>query len=170
VCNSRHRHKVKIDGDCDISYCERCLSEIFPFGKIASNREYKDTILEFSWNKRHLAKLSKLKINPLDEDLRQALAEITSTLGGCKYYDEKKFCKFVGNLGRHSRTDFSLLCHNIRSLPKNEDEFEAYLGTLGFDFDIICFTETFLNEVSANFATIVLRIVGKKWRGSCHLP
>jgi hypothetical protein len=154
VCNGKRKKKPKVAGDYDMFYCERCLGDIFPFSCIASVAEFKRTLFEFSQGKRHLDKFADLKFNPLDNELKQALAEVNATLGGCKYYDEDEFCKFVGNLRRNQRTDLSLLCHNVRSLPKHKDEFEAYLGTLKYDFDIIGFTETFLNEVSANYATL----------------
>ena len=119
-----------------------------------SNREFKDTILGFSLNKGHLDKLSKLKFNPLDDELKEALAEIDSTLGECKYYDEEHFCKFKNRFLKNHGKELSLLCFNINGLPKKIEDFEALMGTLQFDFDIIGFTETHLNEVSAKFTTL----------------
>ena len=82
VCGRRLR--LKVDGTSG-DICGRCLTEIFPFNSIASNRDFKEAILGFSLEGRHLVKASKLRLNPLDNDLKQALAGYDKTLGGCNY-------------------------------------------------------------------------------------
>jgi hypothetical protein len=88
VCKKGGKYKPKVDGDTDLFYySSRCLTDIFPFGNITSIAEFKETLFEFSQGKRHLDRFSeflKLKINPLDNDFKQALAEVNATLGGCK--------------------------------------------------------------------------------------
>lgn len=45
----------------------------------------------------------------------------------------------------------SVLNVNIRSLRKNFDKLEAFLDSLNFSFDLICLTETFVDEHEARF-------------------
>ena len=41
---------------------------------------------------------------------------------------------------------FSILHLNIRSLKKNFDSFKLFLSSLNFEFSIICFSETWLDD------------------------
>ena len=91
VCAKKYRRKV--NGIGDQFYCEVCLGGIFPFGGISSNREFRDTILGFSLGTRHLNRLAELRFNPLDDELKEALAGVDLTLSGCDYYDEDQFLK-----------------------------------------------------------------------------
>ena len=40
-------------------------------------------------------KLTELRFNPLDDEIKEALAEVNLTLGGCNYYDEDQFFNHV---------------------------------------------------------------------------
>ena len=59
-------------------------------------------------------------------------------------YDSKKF----NNEFAHdfSNQDLSIIHLNIRSLPRNGNNFIAYLDMLKVNFKIICLSETWLNE------------------------
>lgn len=62
----------------------------------------------------------------------------------CDYFSEKHFNSFISTY-RESNI-FSTLHLNIRSLPKNYDNFYHYLSSLNHVFSIIALTETWLTE------------------------
>ena len=47
-----------------------------------------------------------------------------------------------------SHDSFSILHLNIRRIKKNFDNFNLFFSILGFSFSVICFSETWLNEVN----------------------
>ena len=58
-------------------------------------------------------------------------------------YEEHK------NLNENVSADtLSILHLNIRSIKKNFENFKLFLSSLSFDFSIICFSETWLDESS----------------------
>ena len=61
-----------------------------------------------------------------------------------QYYDSEKFNTEIG--GTVGANDFSVVHINIRSISANIDSFLAYLSLLKCSFDIVCFSETWLNE------------------------
>ena len=60
------------------------------------------------------------------------------------YILPEEFQKFIDS---SSHDSFSILYLNIRSIKKNFDNFELFFSTLGLSFSVICFSETWLNEV-----------------------
>ena len=93
LCQAR----LKINGTSTLEFCERCLSELLPFNHFSNNRNFREAILGFFENRRHLGNNSELLFNPLDEELKDTLVDLNRTLGGCKYYNESQFCKFRQN-------------------------------------------------------------------------
>ena len=60
------------------------------------------------------------------------------------YILPKEFQKFIGS----SSDDSSLILYlNIRSIKKYFDNFKLFFSTLDFSFSMICFSETWLDEV-----------------------
>ena len=59
-------------------------------------------------------------------------------------YDSAKFN--VVHSQDYNDVDFSIIHLNIRSLPRNGNDFIAYLETIKMKFSVICLTETWLNE------------------------
>ena len=49
---------------------------------------------------------------------------------------------------------FSILHLNIRSLKKNFDSFKLFLSGLNFEFSIICFSETWLDESALAYESL----------------
>ena len=47
---------------------------------------------------------------------------------------------------KHIKQGFTILHHNIRSLPKHYDEFIDFLAYLTINIDCIVLSETFLND------------------------
>ena len=60
-----------------------------------------------------------------------------------QYYDSDKF---NDTFSLSHRPYFKLIHVNVRSLPKNGNTLVAYLETLKLKFDIVCFSETWLNS------------------------
>ena len=60
------------------------------------------------------------------------------------YILPEEFQKFIDS---SSHDSFSILHLNIRSIKKNFDNFKFFFSTLGFPFNVICFSETWLDEV-----------------------
>ena len=59
-------------------------------------------------------------------------------------YDSTKFNSVYSH--EYKLEDFSMIHLNIRSLPRNGNNFIAYLETIQIKFNVICLTETWLNE------------------------
>ena len=68
----------------------------------------------------------------------------------CKYYDSDKFNQEI----RNNHNSLSIINFNIRSLTANIDTFNAFLSTLNTNFDILCFTESWLNYSTANLINL----------------
>ena len=66
------------------------------------------------------------------------------------YYD---FTKFRG-LECNQPTNFSIIHFNIRSLLSKIDHVQHYLHLLGINFDIMCFTESWLNVDNKDLAQL----------------
>ena len=80
----------------------------------------------FSIDKRHLDKLEKLRFNPLDDELREALADVNLTLSSCKYYDEGQLNSLNSKFCKGNSKKLSLLSFNINGLPGKIDELESF--------------------------------------------
>ena len=61
------------------------------------------------------------------------------------YFDTAEFNREFSSNNAHDKT-LKILNMNIRSISANGTDFVAYLGTLDINFDIICLTETWMNE------------------------
>ena len=60
------------------------------------------------------------------------------------YILPEEFQKFVGG---SSHDSFSIFHLNIGSIKKNFDNFKLFFSSLAFSFSVICFSETWLDEV-----------------------
>ena len=65
----------------------------------------------------------------------------------CEYYDEARFCDMVKN-NPNLINNFSILHHNIRSIPKNFLSLQEYLDCIDYKFSIIGISETWHNDVT----------------------
>ena len=59
------------------------------------------------------------------------------------YFDADKF----NNSFQYENGSLNIIHINIRSMRKNIDNFVAFLETLKFKFQVLCFSETWLNEI-----------------------
>ena len=65
-----------------------------------------------------------------------------------------QFSKFRQQFFKENKVGLSLMCLNINGLPKKRDKLISFMETLNYRFDIIGLTETHMNGVSANYATL----------------
>ena len=127
---------------------------MFPFNSITNGRKFWEALSSFFQDKRHLEKASQLLFNPLCEEFKDTLVDLNRTIGNCSYYDEKQFVKMNEGFIARNGGQLSMICHNVNGLPKKRDDFELLQETLRHKFDILGFTETHLNEVSAKVTTL----------------
>ena len=62
------------------------------------------------------------------------------------YYDSNKFNKEISK----NEDSFSVFNHNIRSITANLDALNAFLSIIKMKFDVLCFTESWLNDSTRN--------------------
>ena len=69
-----------------------------------------------------------------------------------KYLLPEQFHNFLYN----STTDwFSILHLNIRSIQKNFEKFKLFLSSLDFSFSVICFSETWFDDLDNSVNDLV---------------
>lgn len=86
--------------------------------------------------------------NNIDADLNHfnELYPDLTTINRNQYYSDEKFNNVFGV--SDDNRDLSVIHLNIRSMFKNGDAFITYLSLLNRTFDVICLTETFVQDVS----------------------
>ena len=117
--------KDKID-----SYCSPMV-EIFPYYKL-NNLELAK-ILENP--NRRIAKI--LSENCFSKYIKDTLENGMETNISCNYYMEDSLCDLL----KTTRTSFTMLNLNVRSLDKNFSGLVALLHMLDYEFDVIALTE-----------------------------
>ena len=89
-----------------------------------------------------------------------------------KYYD----LALINQTCSKSNCDFALVHLNVRSIFNKIDEFISMISVFNFTFDVICFSESWLDDHSKNLVSIPgyvdyhsLRPVGKKGGGVSYV-
>ena len=82
--------------------------------------------------------------NEIDPDFHYLNDVNISNMLKCNYYVGESFGKLLK--ARGAMNDFSVMRHNIRSLPANLNEFNIFLEETKHDFSIIGMSETWLKE------------------------
>lgn len=167
--NVKPTDSIYINRDSDNWLCMPCNQSIFPFNHIGSDYEFYNILSENSGlvNENNL---SQLVFNPFDNfddgpffqspllecdpDL-QYYNDVTNVdnVSQCEYYSEEVFKKKLADLGVNNEC-FSMLQLNIRSIPKNLTHFQQFVSNLSFNFTVLGFTETWLNENNASLYSI----------------
>ena len=71
------------------------------------------------------------------------------------FYNQSSYgCPKFNKLSMNSNTDLSLLYINIRSIGGNLDTFNCFTNLLNKKFDILSFSESWLNDNNKNLYTI----------------
>ena len=83
----------------------------------------------------------------IDPDIQYFAESHLSNQSPCEYLREDEF---ADRCNSHNETDkgLSLLCYDIRSLPKHFPEFQTLLESLKHNFDIIGLTEAWLSPLN----------------------
>ena len=103
---------------------------------------------------RLIKKATKLRFDPLDETLKETLDTLSLAIKKCNYLDDQEFLKSRKDFFQTFKTHFSVLAFNINGLSKKKEEFETFLDTLQFNFDVIGLTETHLNTVTEKYTSL----------------
>ena len=141
--------------------CKDCLSEALPFYFYDDDDDFQNALNSFIYDKDlDIASLKKSEFNPfewntkctvplfdIDPDIQYFAEPHFSNQSPCEYLLEDEF---ADRCNSHNEIDkgLSLLCYNIRSLPKKFSEFQILLESLKHNFDIIGLTETWLSPLN----------------------
>ena len=161
--------------------CTKCTQDIFPFVHIDEDLDYLGALSEY-WpcedivpfelldNDRFLFSPFELNddenslLNNLDPDFQFYRNHANSDLLlSCKYYHEESFNDRVKYFDTKSRL-FSSIHTNIRSAPKNHDNFTNYLDCLDHKFPLIGESESWLSDDNKD----TIGINGYKAEHSCR--
>ena len=167
VCKSKFHVKfITLDHDIQISilrnsltwYCHNCIIEIFPFNHIENDQTFLAEINSITLSER-VAALSDVLFQPFelnDNDYYSPLFDIDPDINfynktdfhtgfNCNYYMEDFLSVALSGKIDHINAVFSLCQVNIRSIPANLGNIEAYLQCLNFVFSVVGISETWLN-------------------------
>ena len=103
-----------------------------------------------------------LSINNLDPD-SHFYNDVRICNDECEYLNEQTF-REKGEVMGITDINFSMIHLNIRSTSKHLSEFEIFNQSLGHAFDIIAFSETWLNENTFNLCNIEGYVTESKHR------
>jgi hypothetical protein len=139
-----------------------CSGIIFPFNHYSEDHKFLEVLSELWQNYKSLPykKLENMVFNPfewndenpnlpnfdIDPDI-QYFNDMTFTdnINSCNYYMPEDVIRIVQN-GDINPDSFSLIHANLRSMPRNLDEFQLLLREISYNFKIIGITETWLTE------------------------
>ena len=94
------------------------------------------------------------------------LRTILTHLSKCEYYLIEKFNEYKGNTIK-TNAGLSIYHHNIRSLPRHFTDMQTLLEGMGYMFDFIGLTESWLNATNNDlFAMEGYHIPCQKFRES----
>ena len=145
-------------------FCLRCTQSSLPFNHFHDDDDFIEA-LSSDWRKDLLIPLNLIKdlnkiflpfdlntddndnlpLHDADPDIQYYQTVCNNTLNSCDYHLEDSFNNKIASLDV-TNDCFSLIHANIRSMPKNLNTFENYIGLLNHKFSIIGITETWLKE------------------------
>jgi exonuclease III len=142
--------------------CPICLQANFPFNIIEDNSQFYEQIRNLSTTRLDPDALTDLIYNPFDNNEDNCEGSFNDidpdqnflnemggkTIQNCKYhYIDSPFTEIKDKL---ANTSISLMHLNIRSLPKNLNDFSSLLDTSTIDFNLIALSETWLHQDNAD--------------------
>lgn len=151
---------IYINREVESWFCIQCSAHIYPFNHFDDDTEFRYALTENICDKMSstLEQLNEMIFNPFDindDDTDSPLCNLdpdynyynmlNNISNSCDYYLEESFKTKINN--RQTYKDcFSLISHNIRSIPKNFTDFLSYIKLLNFTFTCYGFTETWLKN------------------------
>ncbi len=132
-------------------FCRNCIGNSLPFNHFTDDDEFIHEINQFYENEQiSLTHLQSLKINPFflndatdnDDKEQNKPYDIAKINDKCNYHCSDSF----NDQNKNKQAELSLIHFNSRSLNKNIDQITDYLKTLNHKFEILAFSETWLNK------------------------
>ena len=147
-------------------FCKKCVQTIFPFNHYDEDDEFMEVLSEScsheppvpidivnNSNKLfipfELNDNENLPIHDADPDLQFYPSMCNRTLNACDYHLEDSFNQNISKLNISSRS-YPIIHTNIRSAPKNLNNFESYLDTLNHEFSVIGLSESWLKPATVD--------------------
>ena len=130
--------------------CASCLAGAVPFAGIVSEGEFKLALREYREGLLSgVGDFGGLRLDPYDEDLREALGGMDLTLKRCSYLGGSEIGGSLRKFAKDGGCSLSILFHNIRSAKGPGIELlEAEMRTAGVPWDVVGLAETWLDEQS----------------------
>ena len=147
----------QLEKDKDIWYCCQCLVDNLQYIGIEDEMEFISAINEIAYSSVLIC-LSDILFMPfelndsyhqygnenIDPDF-QHFNSLTQYITQCIYFAETGFINEMTNCTMKKQKIF--MCHlNVQSMRKNLDSSVDYMDLLKYNFNIICFTETWLMD------------------------
>ena len=155
---------LKKDSDTHDWYCVKCLETIFPFNQISNDEEFRNTIYcygNISIDSDTLNSLNNIVYNPFACERKRAVLNNldidpdinyfnTQAHNECTYHLTEEFNEIIDTHWKPNchTGRFSLMHINCRSLVCNFKEIMDFTLSLNNIFDVICASETWLNELT----------------------
>ena len=157
--------------DSEVWFCTLCTKELFPFNSIDEDVEFLEALFELrDYDEpvplHKLFNLVEDKVfNPfeLNDDLKNSNflqcdpdvqfynSHVNYSLHSCNYYLEDQLNKALANVPSNCT---SVLHANMRSIPKNLHDFELYLSNINYNFNFLCFSESWLKDSNKDLYNI----------------
>ena len=136
--------------------CSTCLGEALPFVGIVSESEFRGALRDYREGLGSQASsFLDLRLDPYDDDLREALGGAGTAVGSCAYVGGDKVAERLRNLASRSGCALSLAFHNIRSAKGPGLELlDGELRRWGVKWDVVGLAETWLDEESEKAFTM----------------
>ena len=142
---------VRVKGiDREGAWCKGCIAAALPFAGIVSEGEFRISMREYREGLQSRAgDFQGLRLDPFDEEVREALSGLDNTLRGCAYMGGEEVRGCLKKASKVGGCALSLLCHNVRSAKGPGLELlEAEIRRWGVSWDVIGLTETWLDSES----------------------
>ena len=142
---------IRVRGiDREGAWCKNCIAAALPFGGIVSESEFRISIREYREGLQSKAgDFQGLRLDPFDDEMREALRGLDSTLQGCAYMGGEEVRGCLKKVSKEGGCSLSLLCHNVRSAKGPGLELlEAEIRRWGVSWDVVGLTETWLDTES----------------------
>ena len=149
-------------------FCGECMSRLLSFNHLSDDLEFMNVLLDRHMNGHDTSSMGvnynvfenfsqvtfstdgENALTEINDPDNQYYNELLSNLTiNCEYYTEDSFIKKM-KLVSTDKTKFSLLHLNVRSIPKNFNNFLTYLETLQYQFSVIGISETWLKDHNVN--------------------
>ena len=139
--------------------CKSCHEYIFPFNHIENDNEFNFAISNYEtvfddnvfYSFTEYDNINEDVFYQYDPDVNFYNEATLNTRSDSKYYHVDSFKRYVND---SNSNNLSFVSMNIRSAPKNLDNFVTYLNVLDFEFSCIGLVETWYNNTNVDIYNI----------------